>query len=281
MSVVCPPDGPTTFVVFGTFTATYWTSMARQSRHQLLVGGFLFACWIVASFGEHEYPNPTVDYRTCGRSAKSWVCDPDHVITPAAASRVEEIINEISEKAKTTTCQPSLSPQVAVALVERMAPYGFEGGSLSVAKRFAKYLHDTWGVGHESCQNGVVLFLSKLDRHMYISTGREAKKVLNDEKAQQIVERMIPFLKQGQFCSLIRSRINHKGANVILYLADTSYLTGDHDAALKHGLTDIRDVLVHGDIQWSWTDYLGLIILVIIVTFFVVVAITSCVNNAQ
>ena len=40
---------------------------------------------------------------------------------------------------------------------------------------------DKWGVGYPPCNNGVVLFLSKSDKMLYIYAGKGARDLLNDD----------------------------------------------------------------------------------------------------
>ncbi len=85
--------------------------------------------------------------------------------------------------------------QIAVAVVDHMSRYNF-GSSLSEAQRFARFLHDEWGVGYDNCQNGILMFVSLGDRHMFISTGAVAKKVLTNDKIDSVIGRMKPLLKK-------------------------------------------------------------------------------------
>lgn len=56
-------------------------------------------------------------------------------------------------------------PQVAVALVNSMKlQRGRDEAEQAAA--FAKAIHQKWGVGASSCDNGLVLFLSKADRQV-------------------------------------------------------------------------------------------------------------------
>lgn len=45
------------------------------------------------------FPNPKLDIDKCGRGVPSNICDPDQVISTAAANRVEGILKEIYEGA--------------------------------------------------------------------------------------------------------------------------------------------------------------------------------------
>lgn len=55
--------------------------------------------------------------------------------------------------------------QVAVALVKSMKlQHGRDEAEQAAA--FAKAIHQKWGVGASTCDNGLVLFLSKNDRQV-------------------------------------------------------------------------------------------------------------------
>jgi uncharacterized membrane protein YgcG len=58
---------------------------------------------------------------------------------------------------------------------------------LYTADKFARELHDIWGVGDKHCHNGVLLLISLGDRVLHISTGKGARETLNDETASIIV----------------------------------------------------------------------------------------------
>ena len=154
-----------------------------------------------APWTPQAYPNPTKDLQSCGRNGKaSWICDPDHVLTEYSADVVEGTIQDILQardpysrspcpnlppdapgyqvgfasavQAYTCTyphaccCSSKVCmPQVAVALVNSMKlQRGRDEAEQAAA--FAKAIHQKWGVGASSCDNGLVLFLSKADRQV-------------------------------------------------------------------------------------------------------------------
>lgn len=85
--------------------------------------------------------------------------------------------------------------QVAVALMKRFAPT--PGVSADArAHRFAKRLHDDWGVGQAGCNNGVLLLLSVLDRQLYISTGTGANHMLTYDALGRIIDNAKPLLRE-------------------------------------------------------------------------------------
>lgn len=66
----------------------------------------------------------------------------------------------------------------------------------SAAESLAKAIHDTWGVGHRACDNGVLLLLSVYDRQLYISAGRGAAGMLHDRMLDVIIEGVKPLLRE-------------------------------------------------------------------------------------
>ena len=69
------------------------------------------------------------------------------------------------------------------------------------AEKFARYVHDTWGVGMQSSCGGTgsLLFLSKLDRAVYISRGQALDSFLTQYRIDRIIQQMRPLLKQDQY----------------------------------------------------------------------------------
>jgi len=71
-------------------------------------GMFLFLGLLLLSFSPADasnswspstFPNPQADPASCGRShvAKSWVCDPDKILTKKSADVVEGILKDIAD----------------------------------------------------------------------------------------------------------------------------------------------------------------------------------------
>lgn len=70
------------------------------------------------------------------------------------------------------------------------------------AEVFARYLHDKWGVGVEtqSCGGaGILLFLSRYDRTVYISRGAALEAYLTDTRLDRIVDSMKPLLRSEKY----------------------------------------------------------------------------------
>lgn len=73
------------------------------------------------------------------------------------------------------------------------------------AETFARYVHDTWGVGEETeCGGaGVLLFLSIEDRAVYISKGSALESTLTNSRLDQVIENMKDLLRSEEYDSAI------------------------------------------------------------------------------
>jgi uncharacterized membrane protein YgcG len=73
------------------------------------------------------------------------------------------------------------------------------------AETFGQSIHDNWGVGLDRPQcgggTGVLIFISRQDRAVYISRGGALNKILTNDRLQSnIIEQVMkPLLRQGQF----------------------------------------------------------------------------------
>eukprot|EP00951_Prasinocladus_malaysianus_P045543 scaffold607966_cov55-Prasinocladus_malaysianus.AAC.1 len=174
--------------------------MARQKRPELLVVSIVIAVThhIVSTEGREwtpkTLPNPWTNHEACNRPHPSWVCDPDGLMSEQDQNLVEGITKAIAQgdepyallpcgETKRAGAQEAsdvdrLAPvndQVAVAVIEQMDP-SYAGTDLArAAEKFARKIHDIWGVGDAECNNGVVLFLTVKDRRVYVSTGAGVK----------------------------------------------------------------------------------------------------------
>jgi hypothetical protein len=73
-------------------------------------------------------------------------------------------------------------------------------------------LHDSWGVGHADCNNGIVLVLSELDRHMFFSTGAGVKGIVTDKLLDYVIEQM-----RGSLRAVRRLCVGGCGASIRVY----------------------------------------------------------------
>lgn len=147
-----------------------------------------------AAWGATEIPNPQGgDRDRCGRGGKkSAVCDPDGFISPSDADTIDGLINFIHDGSHGFHQYPcpggTPGAQIAVAIVSRMKrSFGDNSDKPKRALSFAKTLHDRWGVGDRTCQNGAVLFFAISDRAMGFSIGAGLKSVVTDDHVSAIM----------------------------------------------------------------------------------------------
>eukprot|EP00906_Rhabdomonas_costata_P018288 RCo026693 len=142
-------------------------------------------------------PDPTKDPVGCGRPAgrKSWICDPDRLLSPGGADAVELALQEIHANATRKCGDIVQGYEVAVGIVRWMVTGGEHVPEAT--RRFARELHNRWGVGAAECDNGVVMFLSVEDRWVYISTGKGSREALPDSGVQHAISVMRPLLRSG------------------------------------------------------------------------------------
>eukprot|EP00884_Botryococcus_braunii_P012507 jgi/Botrbrau1/21257/Bobra.39_2s0049.2 len=172
------------------------------SQRLVFSSGTLSGVWTPDSF-----PNPTVDTEKCGRKGvRSWICDPDGVLSYNSANIVEGTLREIAAAAEpfsSSGCS-SISPdavkgyQVAVALMKNMEGHPGDTAEYTAAT-FAADLFENWGIGSKDCSNGVLLLLSTGDRQIYIKAGAVAAKELTNSQIQDMIAAMRPKLTKGNF----------------------------------------------------------------------------------
>lgn len=149
---------------------------------------------------KEEFPNPTKDPKACNRREKvSWICDPDQLLSDETATKVEQKLHFV-RKNTFSGCSLETNPgyQIAVAVLKGMRSTANESVP-ETAEKFAKHLHDRWGVGNTGCDDGVMLLLATNDDQVYISTGRGVTKVLTDYQIGDIIGEMKPHLKDKNY----------------------------------------------------------------------------------
>jgi uncharacterized membrane protein YgcG len=145
-----------------------------------------------------NFPNPRIDLELCGRrGVESRVCDPNALISYESANKIEELIKTI-QKDYTSSCGGF---QVAVVIVQKIKSDWPTGSTdrETAARYFTTKIHDEWGVGNHKCQDGIVLFLSKEDKKMYISTGSGSKQFLSNRGIERVLTTMRTELRKGNF----------------------------------------------------------------------------------
>ena len=149
---------------------------------------------------KEEFPNPTKDVGSCGRRGRvSWICDPEKILSYETANKIEELLYSVA-KNTVSGCSSGEKAgfQIGVAVLKKMLRIPGESVK-ETAEKFAKHLHDSWGVGHAGCDDGAMLLLSILDRQVYVSTGKRAMELLSDDQIGIIIDEMKPYLQSKNY----------------------------------------------------------------------------------
>lgn len=146
-----------------------------------------------------DYPNPTINFTACGRHNKSYVCDPDHIITRDTADKLDAYIHNITQ-----IISPCGKYQMGIALCDSMDLHQMGVDATKAVEEFAQDLHNTWEIGNIECNDGILFFLSKDDRKMYISLGIIVREQLTDDIITKIIDNMEGCLNQGNYdCAVL------------------------------------------------------------------------------
>lgn len=124
-----------------------------------------------------EVPNPR-------KANGGWVTDMADILSPTTEAQLNQIVSELEAKK---------GAEFAIVTVPQTTP-------ASTPKEFATELFNTWKIGKQGQDNGLLLLISKGDRRIEIETGYGLEGVLTDAKVGQIIDRDIkPKFKQGDF----------------------------------------------------------------------------------
>ena len=131
---------------------------------------------IASALTVQDIPNP--------RRMNSWVADTADLLTPQTEAEIDRIATEL--KAKNGS-------EIAVVTVATTKP-------AKSSKAFATELFNTWKIGKQGKNNGVLLLISKSDRRTEIETGTGLTTLLPSSKVEMILTQTVtPQYKQGKF----------------------------------------------------------------------------------
>jgi len=151
----------------------------RVSSHKLIATCLVAVVLFVPTWAIRPLPNPMQD--ECGRGRKSWLCDPENLLTEPQRQQVERALEKIRDKVSPNACGKGYQvrlgscgvsldcssrlrqPQFGMGVISTVLPYGARVSDSGI-KRLAKATHDAWGVGFEGCQTGLLLVLAIDDR---------------------------------------------------------------------------------------------------------------------
>ncbi len=195
----------------------------------------IFRIFAESSITEHfpeDIPSPMLYPKSCnrGKVSHSSICDVDGILSDTSSDIIEGMMNEIIDHG---TAQP------AICLVYKMSHlYIKEHGSIEMAgEKFARSIHDRWGVGDKEKQNGILLFISIQDRMVFISTGMGVDVHFKNGVIDGIISHMRPALKQRDYSRALQTAVTEMDLILQNKAPTTQYVEVDFDSGNKfHGL---------------------------------------------
>jgi len=149
--------------------------MISDNKMSFRVGFILFFALLLLPF--------FVEAKKIPRKTKQLVNDYVHVMSETQRRALER---------KLVAYNDTTSTQIAV-VIERST----EGEDIF---GYAIRLAETWGIGQDGKDNGVLIYIATEDRKMRILTGYGAEPTITDAMAKRIVEQIIiPAIKQGKY----------------------------------------------------------------------------------
>jgi len=167
------------------------------------------------AWNRRDYPNPQTHPMQCKRERKSYLCDPNELLSQAEANQLdrvlESVVNDTKCPCSTYTCRSSRTGYViAVALMDKIEEeenYVDDGTSdigevidhsLSKARLFAYTLEQsTWKFGN--CDEDIVIVYSRQDNVLYTMTGEAARGKLRDAHIGEIAMKVMHKFRSNIF----------------------------------------------------------------------------------
>ena len=198
------------------FDLTRLPSRRAQLRAAAATAGFLFplalfavaSAWSVGGVAVPS-PSPYRDPALCnpglvaaGLQQRGHVCNEDAVLTRSCVRQLNAAVALVRADSTHACGDGRHGYEIGVAVVASMpGGTGRSGGALDrSAMKTAEATFDAWGVGNKQCNNGVLIFMSRDDRRLYIKTGRGAKGKgrLTDRHVERIVGDMKVPLRRAE-----------------------------------------------------------------------------------
>jgi uncharacterized membrane protein YgcG len=164
----------------------------------------LFYLWFVLlksarsqSWRVEDIPNPMTNPELCGRIGResSMICDVANLLDQDTKDSIDRRAGKMWEVEFAVVVIPSMVTSGWLSSVQRHAEY------------YANTLLQNWGVGDSSLQNGVLIFLSVIDRVIYISLGTEIQAKLSSADVDRVVNHVAPLLKSDEYGSALERAI--------------------------------------------------------------------------
>lgn len=155
-------------------------------------------------FGDGMLLNVTSLTQVCATEnfTKTRICDPNDYINDELM--VQRSISDLETK-KIKNCDSNI--QFGLVIIDKMQLSDIYINSedlhdyvLSNGRRYAKYLHDFFGVGRQNCGGtGILLFISIQDRVIYLSISAGLNHILTQSRINSIIELMRPYMRVGSY----------------------------------------------------------------------------------
>lgn len=146
-------------------------------------------------FTPEMIPNPHFNLVDCGRGdilgSSSTICDPSLILETKGKNIIEGYINTLAN---------AKNIQIGMLVINQMdSTYIGRSTIEKASERFARSVHDTWGIGDIQTQKGILVFLSINDRAVFISTGKGIENIINSEVIKVLIDHIKPLLKNHEF----------------------------------------------------------------------------------
>ncbi|KAH9425617.1 hypothetical protein DERP_004831 [Dermatophagoides pteronyssinus] len=162
-----------------------WLTLLLATKGDEEAGG------VVYQYKPEEYPSLMTNPKLCSgsfRNPPTSVCDPDNIIKPEDAKKLDELINE---KQNQTACLCPPCPQknpngllIKIALVRAINLSPNQSIEKSV-EQFAERTRLKWNLA-KTCHHDVLIFLAY--NKIVISMGSKAENVIGTKEAKSIIE---------------------------------------------------------------------------------------------
>ena len=116
--------------------------------------------------------------------------DPPRLVNDYTQTLSKEELNALEQKL--VAYNDSTSTQIAIVMIASLGGYPIDDYSFQLAER--------WGIGQKGKNNGVLLFIAKDDRRVFIATGYGMEGVMPDGLVKRIIETDIkPSFRGGDY----------------------------------------------------------------------------------
>eukprot|EP00036_Acanthoecidae_sp_10tr_P012244 CAMPEP_0182928602 /NCGR_PEP_ID=MMETSP0105_2-20130417/15669_1 /TAXON_ID=81532 ORGANISM="Acanthoeca-like sp., Strain 10tr" /NCGR_SAMPLE_ID=MMETSP0105_2 /ASSEMBLY_ACC=CAM_ASM_000205 /LENGTH=438 /DNA_ID=CAMNT_0025066607 /DNA_START=144 /DNA_END=1457 /DNA_ORIENTATION=- len=166
---------------------------------------------------------------TCVVDRSRRLCDPDGILPADATARIEQALQAVPQRTHSThrwACDGH-GFQFGVVIVDRINPqrswwhghiegtisfrngihFNFDRATSDEMKAFTEGVFNGLGVGHKTCNNGILMAFSIQDRRSYIKTGAGAKRVLQSSHAKAILASLKNQLRAGDYAAAIENAV--------------------------------------------------------------------------